>query len=55
MKRQNGNRAAMAAMAIVLVTISRLEPIRCGCSHAAWGIEIATAVIFSLWIVASRK
>ena len=31
-----------------------LELIRCGCSEAAWAIEIAAAIIFSLWIVASR-
>jgi hypothetical protein len=27
----------------------------CGCSQAAWAIEIATAVTFSLRILASRR
>ncbi len=48
-------RAGVAAAAIAPATIAGVALIRCGCSQAAWAIEIATAVIFSLWIVASRR
>jgi hypothetical protein len=47
-------RAGVAAAAIAPVTVAGIILIRCGCSQAAWMIEIATAIIFSLWTVASR-
>jgi len=45
----------VAAMAIAPVTVAGIALIRYGCSQAAWAIEIATAVFFSLWIVAEQK
>ena len=47
-------RAAVAAAAIAPATVAGIALIRCGCSQAAWAIEIAAAVVFSLWIVISR-
>lgn len=47
-------RAGMAAAAIAPVTVAGIGLIRCGCSQAAWAIEIATAVVFSLWIVIGK-
>jgi hypothetical protein len=47
-------RAGVAAAAIAPATVAGIALIRCGCSQAAWTIEIATAVIFSLWIVAAE-
>ena len=47
-------RARVAAAAIAPATVAGLALIRCRCSQAAWAIEIATPIIFSLWIVASR-
>lgn len=47
-------RAGVAAAAIAPVTVAGIALIRCGFGEAAWLIEIATAMIFSLWIVASR-
>jgi hypothetical protein len=41
-------------MAIAPVTIAGIALIQCACSQAAWAIEIATAVVFSVWIVSSR-
>jgi len=48
--RQSG----FGALAIAPATVVGVALIRCGCSQAAWAIEIVAAVIFSLWIVASR-
>src|ERR1700674_1784278 len=47
-------RAGVAAAAIAPATVAGIALIRCGCSQAAWTIEIATAVIFSSWIVAAE-
>jgi hypothetical protein len=47
-------RAGVAAAAIAPATVAGIALIRCSCSQAAWTIEIATAVIFSLWIVAAE-
>jgi hypothetical protein len=41
-------RAAVAAAAIAPATLAGIALIRCGCGEAAWTIEIAAAVIFSL-------
>ena len=48
-------RAGVAAAAIAPATIAGIALIRCGCSEAAWAIEIATAFLFALWILASRR
>ena len=47
-------RAVVAVAAIAPATIAGIALIKCGCSQAAWTIEIAAAIIFSSWIVASR-
>ena len=41
-------RARVAALAIAPVTVAGIALIRCGRSQAAWAIEIATAIAFSL-------
>jgi hypothetical protein len=46
-------RAGVAAAAIAPTTVSGLALIKCGCSQAAWTIEILTAVVFALWLLAS--
>ncbi len=48
-------RAKVAAAAIAPATVAGIALIKCGWSQAAWTIEIVTASIFSLWIVASRR
>jgi hypothetical protein len=42
-------RALVAAFAIAPVTVAGIALIRCGCSEAAWAIEISTAVAFGFW------
>jgi hypothetical protein len=54
-RRQRAAVASVAAAAIAPATVAGLALIRCGCSQAAWVIEIATAVVFSFWNVASRR
>ena len=48
-------RAGVAALAIAPAAVAGLALIPCGCSQAAWAIEIAAAIIFSLWIKVSRR
>ena len=48
-------RAAIAAAAIAPVTVARIALINCGCSQAAWTIEILTAVVFGLWVLATTR
>ena len=48
-------RAGVAAAAIAPVTVAGLALIRCGCSHAAWTLEIFTAAAFGLWVLAGRR
>ena len=48
-------RAGVAAAAIAPATVAGIALIRCGCSQAAWTIEIATALLFALWILASIR
>jgi hypothetical protein len=48
-------RALAAAAAIAPATAAGIALIRCGCSGAAWAMEIAAAIIFSLWVLASRR
>lgn len=48
-------RALVAAAAVAPVTISGLALIRCHCSTAAWTIEVATALVFALWVLGGRK
>lgn len=44
--------AGVAEAAIAPATLAGVGLMRCGCSQAAWAIEIAAAIIFSLWIAA---
>jgi hypothetical protein len=37
-----------SAAAIAPVTVAGIALIRCGCSQAAWAIEIGTAIVFSV-------
>jgi hypothetical protein len=46
-------RAGVAAAAIAPVTIAGVVLIRCNCGAAAWVIEIATAIVFGLWVLVS--
>jgi hypothetical protein len=48
-------RAKVASAAIAPVTVAGLVLIRCNCSGAAWTIEILTAVIFTMWVLARRR
>ena len=41
-------RAKVAALAIAPATVAGLALIKCGCSQAAWAIEIGTAIVFSV-------
>jgi hypothetical protein len=42
-------------MAIAPVTIAGLALIRCDCASTAWAIEIDTAIVFGLWVLASAR
>ena len=48
-------RARVAAAAIAPVTIAGVALIRCNCGAAAWVIEIATAFVFSVWVLSSTR
>jgi hypothetical protein len=50
-----GRRARVAAAAIAPVTVAGLVLIGCNCSGAAWTIEILTAVVFTMWVLAGRR
>ncbi len=43
-------RAGVATAAIAPATVAGISLIRCGCSSAAWIIELVTAALFLLWI-----
>ena len=48
-------RTHVAAAAIAPATLAGIALIRCGCSRVAWTIQLFTAVIFTLWVLASRR
>jgi hypothetical protein len=48
-------RAFVAILAIPSVTAAGIALIRCGCSAAAYTIELATAVVYLLYITAAPR
>jgi hypothetical protein len=44
-------RAMYCAVGIVPVTIAGIALMRCGCSTAAWVLEIGTGVLYLAWIL----
>jgi hypothetical protein len=46
--------ALVAAVGIVPVTLAGVTLIRCGCSPAAWTLELATAALYLVWIFLPR-
>ena len=43
-----------SAAAIAPATVAGVALIRCGCSEAAWVIEIFAAVILALWVFRAK-
>jgi hypothetical protein len=43
------------AAAIIPVTIAGLELLRCGCTVAAWILEILTAAAYLSWIFSAGR
>jgi hypothetical protein len=48
-------RTACAAFAIIPLTVAGGALILCGCSTAAWVIEIATATLYIVWIARGKR
>jgi hypothetical protein len=48
-------RAGVATAAVAPATVAGIALIRCGCSSAAWIIELVTAALFALWIWRSER